>query len=159
MRASAAGLVIAFVFVVPLIGLAFARAGLRSGLRARRLLAEGRLAQAVLRQDEDIPVHENRASVHHLTFEFTADSGGTYEVVAMTQNPGRLTDDETERVVYDPRRPSDAVLLDDLPGQPTIDARGDFLPGGARGAALALLYMLVPAVTIFGHGLFLFLAR
>jgi len=159
MRASAAGLPIAFVFVIPLIGLAFARSGLRSGFRARRLLAEGHLAQATLRHDEEMPVQENRASVRRLTFEFAADSGGSYEVVATTQNAGRLTDEETERVVYDPRYPRDAVLIDDLPGRPEIDARGDYVPGGVGGLAKALLFCVVPAGTVLGHGLFLYLAR
>jgi len=159
MRASAAGVPIAFVFVIPMIGLAFARAGLRSGLRARRLLAEGRLAQATLKVEEELPVQASRAPVHHLTFEFVADSGGTYEAVATTQNAARLTDDETERVVYDPRHPADAVLIDDLPGRPEIDARGDFVSGGVGGLARALLYLVVPTATIVGHGLFLYLAR
>jgi hypothetical protein len=158
MRASAAGLPIAFVFVIPLIGLAFARAGLRSGLRARRLLAEGHLAQATLESEEDTALEVKEAPVRRLTFSFAASSGGTYQVSAMTHDTTRLRDEETERVVYDPRHPSDAVLIDDLPGSPEIDARGEFVSGGVGGLGRALLYLVVPTATIVGHGLFLYTA-
>jgi hypothetical protein len=159
MRATRAGLAIAFVWVIPLIGLAFARSALRSGLRARRLLSEGQLAHGTLLSEEDTGAEVNNAPVRRLTFEFTADSGGTYQVVATTHAAHLLKDDEAERVVYDPRHPSDAVLVDDLPGRPEIDARGDFASGGARGAARALLGLVLPSLTVVGHGLFLFLTR
>jgi hypothetical protein len=159
MRATRVGLAIAFVFVIPLIGLAFVRAALRSGLRARRLLSEGHLARANFVSEEGTGAQVNGKPVSRLTFEFAAASGGTYQVVATTHEAHLLKDDETERVVYDPRYPSDAVLIDDLPGRPEIDARGDFASGGPRGAALALLSLAVPTVTVVGHGLFLFLTR
>jgi hypothetical protein len=159
MRATRVGLVIAFVFVIPLIGLAFVRSGLTSGLRARRLLADGHLAHAVLESEEDTAMQVNERPVRRLTFQFTADSGGRYVVVATTHQTGRLKDDESERVVYDPRHPSDAVLIDDLPGRPAIDARGNFVASGARGAAGALLCLVVPTATVLGHAVFLALAR
>jgi hypothetical protein len=158
MRASAVGVVIAFVFIIPLIGLAFVRSGLRSGLRARRLLAEGLLAQATLKSKEEMVARADKP-VHRLVFEFEAHTGGTHEVVVTTNHSWRLEDDETERVVYDPRHPSDAVLLDELPGEPAIDARGDFVTGGAAGMAIALLALALPTLTIAGHGLFLYLTR
>jgi hypothetical protein len=159
MRATRVGLVIAFVFVIPLIGLAFVRAALRSGLRARRLLSEGHLARATLVSEEETGARVNEKPVRRLTFEFAADSGGTYQVVATTHAVHLLKDEEAERVVYDPRYPNDAVLIDDLPGRPEIDGRGDFASGGPHGAALALLSLVVPTLTVVGHGLFLFLTR
>ena len=159
MRASSGGLAAAFVFLFPMIGIALARAGLRSGFRARRLLAEGRLAHAALASEEETAMEVNGRRVRKLTFRFTADTGGTYEAVASTHEPHRLKDDETERVVYDPRHPADAVLIDNLPGRPGIDARGAFVSGGFGGRVRALLCLVVPAATILGHGLFLFLTR
>jgi hypothetical protein len=158
MRASPAGAVIAFVFVIPLVGLAFVRSGLRRGQRARRLLAEGHLAQAALKSKEEVLSRADK-SVYRLVFEFTADSGGSHEVEVTTNHAWRLEDDETERLVYDPRHPSDAVLLDDLPGSPTIDARGSFVGGGAYGMAVALLCLVLPGLTVLGHGLFLYFTR
>ncbi len=159
MRASAAGLAVAFVFLIPLIGLVFVRSGLTHGLRARRLLSEGVLALGTLKSDEPTNVQVNSQTVHRLTFEFSATSGGTYEVVANTHDTRRLQDDPQESIVYDPRYPSDATLIDHLPGHPRIDPRGDFEAGGARELALALLNLVVPAATIFGHGAFLFFFR
>jgi hypothetical protein len=158
MRASPAGVAIAFVFVFPFIGLAFVRAGLRRGLRARRLLVEGHLAQATLKSKEEVISRADKP-VYRLVFEFTADSGGSHEVEVTTNHAWRLEDEETERVVYDPRHPSDAVLLDDLPGGPAIDARGSFVGGGAAGMVVALLCLVLPVLTILGHGLFLYLTR
>ncbi len=159
MRASAAGVVIAFVFVIPLIGLAFLRWGLRSGLRNRRLLAEGQLAFGSLVSDEDTSVQVNNQPVRRLTFEFTASSGGRYQVVASTHQATKLMDDAQEALVYDPRHPADATLIDDLPGHPTIDPRGDFETGGAREVLIALLNLVIPTATVVGHGVFLYLTR
>ncbi|MGE0160536.1 MAG: DUF3592 domain-containing protein [Gemmatimonadales bacterium] len=159
MRATTVGLAVALVFSIPLIGLAFVRWGLSSGLRARRLLAEGLLGHAVLKSEEVTKMEVNDVPVRRLTFEFSADSGGTYEVVATTHETARLKDDETEGVVYDPRHPSDAVLLDDLPGRPAVNARGELVGGGLRGHGLALLSLVLPVVTVFGHGVFLYLSR
>lgn len=159
MRASVAGLPIAFVFVIPLIGLAFVRWGLRNGLRNRRLLAEGQLAFGTLVSDEETSVQVNNQPVRRLTFAFTDGSGGRYHVVASTHHAAELMDDAQEPLVYDPRYPADATLIDDLPGHPRIDTRGDFEAGGARQVLLALLNLIIPTVTIVGHGLFLYLTR
>jgi hypothetical protein len=159
MRATPVGLVIAFVFIIPLIGLAVIRYGLRTGFRARRLLAEGVLAHGTLESNEPTSVSVNEQPVHRLTFRFTAANGGDYQVVASTHALGRLTDDAQEAIVYDPRHPADATTVDDLPGQPTIDERGNFEAGGAREMAFALLTLLIPTVTLVGHGAFLLYFR
>ena len=159
MRASRAGLMIAFVFVIPLIGLAMARSGLRNGLRARRLLSEGQLALGTLESDESTGAHVNNRPVRRLRFEFTAADGARYSIFADTHHASELTDDEQERLVYDPRYPADAVLVDNLPGHPTINSRGDFEVGGLQEVGLALLGLVVPTVTIVGHGLFLYFYR
>jgi len=159
MRASPMGVVIAFVFLIPLIGLALARAGLRTGFRARRLLAEGQLALGALQSQEATGARVNNQPVHRLTFEFGAEGGGRYQVVTTTHRVDRLTDDPAEPIVYDPRDPSDARTIDDLPGRPTVDDRGDFEGGGVVGAFAALLSLVIPTVSIVGHGAFLYFFR
>jgi hypothetical protein len=159
MRASPIGLVIGFVFVIPLIGLAFVRHGLSHGLRARRLLSEGALAHGTLKTDELTSLHVNNQQVHRLTFEFTADGGGAYEVTATTPDVSRLTDDTHEAIVYDPRHPADATTIDDLPGRPRIGARGELESGGALEALKALLNLVIPTATLAGHGAFLYYFR
>jgi hypothetical protein len=159
MRASAAGLPVAFVFVIPLIGLVILRFGLRSGLRNRRLLAEGQLAQGTLVSDEATNVQVNNQPVRRLTFEFTDTSGGRYQVVASTHDAAKLMDDAQEALVYDPRHPADATLIDSLPGHPRIDERGEFDTGGAREILLAVVNLIIPTVTVVGHGTFLYLTR
>jgi len=159
MRASPAGVIIAFVFLIPFIGLLLVRAGLRKGFRARRLLSEGVLALGTLEANESTNVQVNNQPVHKLTFAFEAAGGGTYQVQVSTHKVAQLMDDARESIVYDPRNPADAVTLDDLPGHPQIDQRGDFESAGLRGVAVALLCLVIPTVTLVGHGVFLYFYR
>ena len=57
----------------------------------------------------------NKQTVYKLFFEFTANDGKTYQVVAKTHKTHRLLDEELEALVYDPANPSNAVVLDALP--------------------------------------------
>ncbi len=159
MRASPAGLAVAFVLIIPLIGLVVLRAGLRNGLRARRLLAEGALAHGTLATTEATGAQVGGQPVHRLTFEFAAANGDRYPVTTTTHAAEKLLDEPREAIVYDPRHPADATTIDDLPGRPIIDERGELRAGGVREFGLALVNLLVPCVTVFGHGVFLALYR
>jgi len=74
--------------------------------------------------------------------------GGTYEVVGHTHRPENLEDEPQERVVYDPRNPVDAALLDELPCRPHVDDRGDFTTQGAHEPLIALLNLLSPGLAL-----------
>lgn len=157
MRASQAGLAISFVVIFPLVGLVLAFFGAQRGLKARRLMTEGELALATLRSKEPTNTRINNRTVYRLTFEFEADRGGTYEVVGKTHRPEALEDEDRERVVYDPRNPADAALLDELPCRPAIDRRGNFEAQDARAPLRALLNLIGPALTLLGGGGYLLL--
>lgn len=159
MRASAAGLMIAFVFVFPVLGMVFAVSGMAKGLKARRLMSTGQLALGTLKAKEPTNTRINEQTVYRLTFEFAAAGGGAYEVTTKTHLPYKLEDEAQERLVYDPRNPLDASMLDDLPCRPEIDGRGDFQVRDARESLRALLNLAVPALTILGHGAYLLFSR
>jgi hypothetical protein len=148
MRASVAGVGISFVFTIPLVGLALAAVGTGRGLRARRLLATGHLALGTLKSKEPTNSTVNNQPVYRLTFEFPAARGGTYEVTSMTHRAFELEDEPAERLVYDPRHPNDAALLDELPCRPAIDARGDFAVGGSGQRIRAILNLVIPGLTV-----------
>jgi len=150
MRASRAGLGIAFVFVFPIVGLALAMLGMRKGLRARRLMSTRQLALGKLKTKEPTNTQINNQMVYRYTFTFDAKGGGTYKVVGSTHRPAALVDEELERIVYDPRDPSEARLLDDLPCRPLIDARGDFVTASPRELQLAALNLVLPLLAMAG---------
>lgn len=147
MRASMTGPWIVFVYIFPIIGLALALAGLRKGMRARRLLATGELALGTLKSKEPTNTQVNEQTVHRYTFEFDVPNGGTFEVVGRTHRAS-LQDEERERIVYDPRDPSEARLLDDLPCRPSIDGRGDFDTASSAELLWAALNLVLPAAAI-----------
>lgn len=146
MRTSVGGLGVSFVFLFPIVGLALAMAGVRGGIRARYLLSEGRLAMAKLISKEPTNTRINNQTVYKYTFQFEVPDGGTYQVVGKTHRH-TLDDEELERVVYDPRDPNEAKLLDELPCRPTIDSRGDFDTGAGQ-IFLAAANLMLPTATL-----------
>ena len=140
---------------IPLAGLAMAGPGLVRGRKARRLLADGKLALGTLKSevptDASIDIDDDDVVyVYELTFEFTADDGHAYEVVSKTYKPSVLKDGERKRLLYDAYNPSYAVMLDSLPGSPRIDETGQIRSrwGGIGGLAS----MVIPLASIIGNG-------
>jgi len=143
-----------FVVVFPLIGLVMVVYSLMEGIKGIRLLRGGVLAQATLISAEPTSMSVNTRPVIRLTFDFTDADGGLHEVTSRTTQPELLQDQKTESVLYDPRNPEDAVLLDSLPGSPRLTPDGSL---GMEAPQSAYLLVIVPAVTVLGHGGYLLL--
>lgn len=156
LRASSAGLMVSFVLIFPSIGALFAVYGMRNGRHTRRLMIEGELALGKLVAKEATGTRVNEQTVYRLTFEFEPESGGAYQVEAKSHMPHKLEDEALERLVYNPRDPYEAAMLDALPCRPEINARGDFEVEGPQ-AGLALMNLIVPGISVVGHGLYLLL--
>ncbi|MHC4664387.1 MAG: hypothetical protein ACYS9T_00320 [Planctomycetota bacterium] len=142
--------------LIPLAALVVVTRGLVKGIRAIRLLTIGKLTTGRLiskkvvgpfRQHQKVPSYK-------LVFEFTDETGKTHEAKTQTQWTERLEDEEKEALLYNPLRPSYAALLDGLPASPRIDENGDIQlkPAGKR-----LSCLVVPGITVIGHGLYLIL--
>ncbi|MCB0166234.1 MAG: hypothetical protein KDI79_18535 [Anaerolineae bacterium] len=116
--------VFCLVGLFPAIGLAFVGFGLISGLRASHLLRHGKVAQGRLIEKTPTNTRINDQTVYKLTFAFTADDGRQYQAIARSHQPHNLEDEDQEQLLYDPHRPTRAVLLDNLPGAPSIDDSG-----------------------------------
>ena len=163
--------------IFPAIGLTFMFFGIRKGLKGARLLRHGKHATGVLISTEPTNASINHQPVIKFTFEFEADDERSYEVIAKTHVSERFAgedvshddasdrgidereagDEETfagdihEPLLYDPSNPSDAIMLDDLPGGPRINENGEI-----QGAVSSLVPLLiVPGVSFFGHSLWL----
>ncbi|MDP7421930.1 MAG: DUF3592 domain-containing protein [bacterium] len=153
MRRAIFGPIVGFVIIFPLVGAVFIIVGVKNGLKANRLLTDGRLALGSLKSKETTNTRINKRMVYKLTFEFEAPNGQSYQAVAKTHLPETLEDEEREQLLYDPVQPDAAVMLNSLPGSPALDDSGNVYFKSAVGPALLVLFL--PAVTIIGHGLFL----
>ena len=152
MRTTVFGRLVLFVLLFPLVGLAFLAGGLRNGLRAARLLTRGHAALGVLKSKAPTNVTINKMPVYKLTFSFKADDGIEYNAVCKTHQTAAVEDDERERLLYDPVRPSNAVLLDSLPGAPRIDDMGHLVATGN-----GWLPLLLPIAAVGVNALFVYL--
>jgi len=135
--------------IFPLVGLILAAVGLRKGLRAGALLADGQMGLGTLKSKKPTATRVNRRTVYKLTFEFQAGDGRTYEAVARSHTPEALEDDAQERLLYDPYAPARAVMFDSLPGKPVIADSGRISEVEPMRMAWTLL---LPALAIVCHG-------
>jgi hypothetical protein len=138
----------------PLIGLLFITGGIRKGLKANRLLALGEQTTGRLKSKEKTNTQVNKKPVYKLTFEFNTPEGMTYETVAKTHDTAKLEDQTEEPLLYDPMRPSYAVMLDNLPGNPRINDNGNIQTGSA---AKTIMLLIIPLATVIGHGIYIYL--
>ena len=152
MRTAMFPIFVLFVVLFPVIGLCLMLSGFRKGRKAVRLLANGEQAFGVLKSKEATNTRINNRRVYKLTFEFTDQIGQTNEVTAKTHEPEHLQDDAEEPLLYDPVRPNWATLLDHLPGAPRIDEMGQIQ---TQSPIRSLLVLIVPTLSIIGHGLYL----
>ena len=160
------GICIAVIF--PIIGLCFLSTGVRKGIKGARLLRHGELAVGELVAKEPTNVRINDQTVWKFTFCFVAAGGQSCEVVAKTHKTERFAGEEDpgheqhahdaekssairEPLLYNPMNPHDAVLLDDLPGGPRINERGEI----EGRFACVVFNLVIPGLTVFGHGAWL----
>ena len=154
MRTGQFGAAVAFVAIFPLVGLGLILPGLWGGIRANRLLTNGKQALGKLTSKVGTNTRINNRTVYKLTFEFVAEDGYTYQAVAKSNKPEILEDEAQEPLLYDPAEPRNAVMLDSLPGLPRVDERGH-IQTASHGKAL--LVMILPALTIIGHGTYAYI--
>ena len=146
MRRSASGGMALIVVIFPVIGALIGLGSLLFRRRHLRLLRSGTLTTGTLRSSEPTNSEVNGRTVMRLTFEFEPPEGGVFQAVAKTHQTYRLEDEERELLLYDPRNPSTAVVLDELPCQPRVDPDGSFEATASR--VPAALYLLLPGISL-----------
>ncbi|MDY0280829.1 MAG: DUF3592 domain-containing protein [Salinivirgaceae bacterium] len=107
--------IILFLLPVLLIGLVFVGISVRNARRDILLLKYGKVALGKLLTKERSNVTINNQPVYNIYFQFNADDGKTYTSICKTHLPYWVEDEEEEKLVYDPRDPSTALLIDSLP--------------------------------------------
>jgi hypothetical protein len=155
MRRRTFGALAAFPVLFPLVGLGLLLSGAKHGLKALRLLREGKIAFGTLISTESTRARINDRPVLKLTYAFKGEGAYEWQVTARTHNPEALRDEAEEPVLYDPADPTTAVLLDELPGPIEFDRSGRIVPGTLLETAKVLL---VPSLTVIGHGTYVLLS-
>jgi hypothetical protein len=153
MQRSPVGLLGAMSAIFPIIGIFFIIPGIRKARRAIRLLTIGEQTTAHLKSSVKTNTEINDRPVYKLTFEFETRHGQISQATAKTHLVENLEDEHDEPLLYDPMEPSNAVMLDSLPGLPRIDADGQIR---ASSGVSALFCLAVPVATVVGHTAYLF---
>lgn len=81
-----------------------------------------------------------------LIFRYQGLNRLTYRLKVYTTEPDLLQDEELEQLIYDPANPSNAVMLDTIPGGIIIDSEGNICPNNT---SVSFYFMVIPlAVTM-----------
>lgn len=145
-----------FVAIFPGLGLIFMFLGLRNGVRAARMLRVGKLARGRMVDKVATGTKINNASVYKYTFEFEDEQGRTHRITDKTHHSSLVEDEELERLLYNPKNPSQGKLVDTLPGRPKVNEDGEISGTGLKSA---LLRVCLPVGGVAVHalvGLFLY---
>ncbi len=119
------------------------------GFKRMRLLSRGETAQARLINTRTARYGMMKRQVYELEFEFEALDGLPYRVKVTTNSPEQLEDEATEPVLFDPKHPDAAVVLDSLPSTVQIGADGSL---GVANTKAGLRVFLVPALGLLALG-------
>jgi hypothetical protein len=141
--------IVPFLSIFLLIGLGMVGFGVKNGIKANRLLTNGKVGMGELVSRERTNTKVNGRQVYKFTFEFTADDGQIYQVVNKTTDTQALQDDPQERLLYDPYNPRYAVMFDNLPGSPDIDELGHIQ---AQSPIPSFITLFLPALVIAVNG-------
>ncbi len=97
------------------IGLIFIIITFKSGKQSIRILENGKIGYATFIGKEATGSRVNNQIVYRMFFEFSDENEKIFQVSAATHSIRKLMDESFEKVIYLPKNPSEAVLLDGLP--------------------------------------------
>ncbi|MCI5207497.1 MAG: DUF3592 domain-containing protein [Candidatus Electrothrix sp. ATG2] len=153
MRKNMFGPAALLVLIFPLTGLAFLLFGLRKAVRANKLLQDGILTTGTLLEKNRTNTTVNDQTVYEFIFGFKDRSGRKFTVSEKTHRTHLLRDDSEESLLYLKDNPNAAMMLDALPRSPKLGKQGDIAPGSL---ASAFRQLLIPLITLSGHGAYVF---
>ena len=147
-RKSALGAWGIFVAIFPGLGLVFMVVGLRGNLRALRILKVGKWARGKLVNKQATGTKINNNIVYKFTFEYEDESGQAHQITDKTHHTHLLEDEEMERLIYNPAKPSEGMLVDVLPGKPEVLEDGSI---ASINPGVALLRVVLPVGGVAAH--------
>ena len=126
---------------------------------ALELLRKGRVSYAKLIGKQKLPLGVNdEVQRYSLRFAFE-ERGERHTFETITTDPGPLTDDAREQIIYPPGRPSEALLVDSLPARPRVLEDGTIADNGYPGSLVAVVLMAALGVGINVLGICIVFAR
>jgi hypothetical protein len=132
---------------IGVVGLALLFGGVLAGRRNVRLLRIGEPARGRLIAREPTGTKINNQRVWKLTFAFVTADGRPAQAIARSHQLRELLDEAEEPLLYDPKSPARAAMLDAMPGNPRLDAQGNLVvTRGAFGP------MVLPVIAILAWG-------
>lgn len=151
-----------------IIGLMMVLSRFRKGFRTIRLLSKGCFAYASYTHTEKASdliktrarsspkaTEENGRIVYRVYHTFETIDGQKYEIYTDTSYPKDLHDQKQELLVYNPNNPSDAILLDSMISKIRPAENGQLVIHGMKPLS-ALLFLIIPILTIAGHGWYIY---
>jgi hypothetical protein len=139
------GVAVLIVLVFLLVGAVMAGGAMRNGLLQGEVLCDGKVSAGKLIAKRATGTRINKRVVYEMEFEFVGEDSRFHRAKVRTHEPEKLEDEQRESMLYDPRHPSKAVLLDALPGRFATNDTGDVVSAAAGRLIIALL---LPVVTI-----------
>jgi hypothetical protein len=136
--------------IFPLIGSLFIIKGVKQGIKANQLLENGRLEMGRLISKYPTNVRINKRAVYKMTFEFALPDQSKFQVTTKTHITELLENESQEPLLYEPNNPNNAIMIDNLPGQPCIDEAGNLQ---VKSAASALLSLIIPSLSAIANGM------
>ena len=117
-----------FIFIFPAIGLIFIVGNIRSGTKAIRLFRDGEPGYGKLESVSPTNTRINDRNVYKFIFRYIGSNGQNYRINVSTEHSEVLQDEELEQIMINKSDPSEAILIDVLPGGIEIDSAGNIKP-------------------------------
>ena len=137
--------VLLLVSIFPCVGIAFILFGINRGMKICKLLKHSLLTYGVLIDRSTTSMRINHRPVMQLTFSFETLDGRQATSVAYNHEYEHLVDEAEKPLLYNPYRPEESCMLDDIPGRPRLDENGILRPREKERIATTLLW---PAVAL-----------
>ncbi len=99
-----------------LLGFFFLYPSIRKTRRERKILISGLPARGKLISAEPTNLKVNEQPVYKLTYEYSTGTNKSQKFSVRSHLIRNLSEEHFENLIYDPRRPSRAVIIDTLPG-------------------------------------------
>jgi hypothetical protein len=103
--------------IFPFIGLIFVIVSIRNGRKNIFLVQNGILTAGTVTKKERTNTRINNNYVYKVFFQFKSQDGSQQEAFVKTHKIDRILDEKEEKLVYDPNKPTEAMLIDALPKQ------------------------------------------
>ena len=101
------GLLFGFFFLYP---------SIRKTRQERKILIAGIPSKGKLIHAEPTNLNVNEQTVYNLTYEYSTGQNKTQVFSVRSHMIRNLSEEHHETIVYDPRKPSSAIIVDTLPG-------------------------------------------